>query len=370
MKVEFKTDRLREALSAVQLVTPPRFRIPGLEDVLAEAEGEHLWLTGGNLTTFVSAAVEAKVERPGVFAFRPEHLARLSQELMAFEDGQMSLSVDGPVAEAKRWNATVRYGAASGRDYPYALSLEGYQWTEVPLRVLHEGLKGVMDGAADEESRPILTAVHFAWDSEGATLAAADGFRLHTHRMRFKSVLQGASNVPLATCRTVAALLPKALVPVRVGVKPAKYEICFDLGQFKVCSELVVGNFPEYRKLIPPETTPKVTVSALSLRAAVRLLPPGESTAYRLHGLGDSLTLMSYRFDDRQSAQHISNVVLPAKVEGEVRTAVSGRYLLAVLDQMKGDVSITAASPTAPVKFEDLYDPNALYVVMPKFVQW
>ena len=246
---------------------------------------------------------------------------------------------------------------------------------------LRRALVRVLDCAATEELRPVLTTVNFAMHNGTLTLAAADGFRLGVVDTGW-TVLPSfpEMNVPARTLRELLRLLPKkakdadASDPVQLHVKRrddgVPIQLRFALKRQDVTTMLGQGTFPNYTQLIPATHEASVTVDTQALRRelqAASVLASQESGIVRfLIGPGDELTIAA-----RADKEGEFSATIPAKVEGGGKIAFDYRWVDAFLKTVGTDaVELRITSPSSPGLFLPVDEEGYQFVCMPMFVRW
>ena len=129
-----------------------------------------------------------------------------------------------------------------------------------------------MFAAATEDSRPVLTGVHFAIADREIRLAAADGFRLSVHTLTLDQDGEERSViVPARSLGELGRLLQEVEGAVTLTFNAAGTQVECDLGHAKLVAQLLQGTFPNYAQLIPKETTTRTEVAVQELARETRI---------------------------------------------------------------------------------------------------
>ncbi len=190
-------------------------------------------------------------------------------------------------------------------------------------------IERVAIAAAKEESRPVLCGVLCETLGNRLTMAASDGYRLAVDGAAIKANPddEGAAVIPAATLLEVRRVCgDDGEVGAVLGLTQAQ----FTMGDVTIVSQLLQGNFPDYRQIIPKAHSTRVTVPAADLIQALKMaavFAKDSSNTIHLSAVEDRLTVSA------ASAEHGDNVSqLDAAVEGPpVTIGFNVRYLLDAL---------------------------------------
>jgi DNA polymerase-3 subunit beta len=262
MKFSLRQDVLLNALELVIKATSQRSILPVLGHFLMvtrPSQIEHVpaqvIFSGTNLETGISLQVDALVEREGAFTIDAKLLLNC---IKTFPKGQMvTIEVQEPrvlVSCGKRefslkggfdasefphlWNEMVL-----GKGAPYVMGSD----------VLRQAISEVQFAAADDDSRPVFTAICVHVQEESVDLVAADSFRLALRTVPLPKKIEGRDAtilVPVSSMRLLAKVMPPD-VPVIVAWDTDRARAVFQAGTVSVLTRLVEGSFPAYTAALP-----------------------------------------------------------------------------------------------------------------------
>src|SRR2546426_11546271 len=188
--------------------------------------------------------------------------------------------------------------------------------------------------ASNDAGRPILTGVLMAAEADGVRLVAPDSYRLAVRDLPGASVLREGQKVlvPSRALGELARLLTGAdQVTLRLGAEQASFEV----GETRLTTRLIEGEFPNYRQLIPSNYPNRLTVGKDALLDAVRRvkLLAREATPIRLSLKADGLELEAVTQDVGKAHED-----LDAKYEGtEMVVAFNPEFLIQGVEAVGGD---------------------------------
>ena len=429
MRLTVQQEDLHRGLRAVSRAVPARSTLPITSNILIEATADadpdrRLRLSATDAETIAIAyAMPAEVEEDGAITLP----SRLLSDFVATLPPE---SIDLSLAERSRQVSLVcarneaSIGGMAAEDFPPIPSVEDGDTILLERGALQRSIDYVAFAAATDDSRPVLTGVHFGIREGALKLAAADGFRLAVHTVALPGEApEREAVVPARALTELARLLGERRVraiaevrqtadaaetgaadgeaPGRLREQAAELEetqggeggpavemtfnaastqVQFDLGHAKLSAQLVQGTFPNYEQLIPTshatrtevglgEFTRETRIASIFARdgsGIVRLVAsPGAD------GAPGQLTVTA-RGEQGGDQGGSNEGQIDALVEGEeAKIAFNSRYLIEVLQSLGSErVAIETSSPSSPGVVRPIGDDDYVHVVMPMFVQW
>ena len=367
MKVNIEQSTLNRALRLAARVTPTKPTLPILQMVLLEAEAGCLRLVATDGELGVTTTLAADVGAPG----RTAVPARLLGDYVAqLPSGPISLSL---TAENQRIRASsgsivANLATMDPQDFPVFPAADESNAFDLDAVRFREAIERVVFAAARDEHRPALAGVHFDFNAEGLTLAAADGFRLA--RVRLPEAV-GDPRSLIVPARAVAefARLLEAAETARLVPTHDSRGMYLMAKETALYTRLIEGVFPQIDGVIPREWRTRVTVEKVEFRQAVRaagLFGAGDARPVVLDAATGVLRLHAQ--SDEVGEVHSE---LSASLEGEPQAvALNTRLLAEVLDAARSSLlELTWTNPQAPVVVREAGHPDGtdLWVVMPLY---
>jgi DNA polymerase-3 subunit beta len=360
--VKFRCERdvLVEALStAARAVSARNTGIAALSGVLLQAEENILRLTGSDLDLTMQLETMVVTTAPGSCVAPARLVTDIAKALPAgsvtfeAEDGEIRLS-------AGRSQFSVR--SLDVDEFPKITFPTEYT-TTLGAGDLTEALRQVVRAASSDDARPVLTGVLLSAESNGLRLVATDSYRLAVRDVTGAQVLQPEQSV-LVPSRALAEL-NRLITSESVKVSLEEREITFQVGDVRLTSRLIEGQFPDYRPLIPTSYPNRLTVDRDTLLEAVRrvkLLVRDATTPVRMDLRSDGVTLKVQSPDVGQAEEDVE-----AKYEGEGMTvAFNPSYFIDGLEAVpSGDVVINTVDALKPATITADENQDFLYLIMP-----
>ena len=378
MRVACQQEDLHRGLSAVSRAVPARSTLPITQHVLVETEDGRVKLSATDAETIaITFTIPATVAEPGSITM-PSRLLSDFVATLPHDEIEMTLAERSRQVSISCARNEASIGGMDPDDFPPIPAVEGSGTIELDPERLRQALDHVVFAAATDDSRPVLTGVHFAISGDGIRLAAADGFRLAVYSLELPDA--GAQEreviVPARALGELARLLGDAGQAVSMTINAAQTQVLFDLGHATLIAQLIQGTFPNYQQLIPSSSTTRTEVSIAEFRRETRIASifarDGSGIVRLIASPGDNggpgRLLVTARAEEVGNNQG----EIDALVAGdEAKIAFNSRYLMEVLQVLGSDrVAIETTSPSSPGVLRPVGDERYVHVVMPMFVQW
>jgi DNA polymerase-3 subunit beta len=360
--VKFRCERdvLVEALStAARAVSTRNTGMASLSGILLQAEDNTLRLTGSDLDLTVQLQTMVVVLEPGTCVAPARLITDIAKALPA---GSVTFEAEGD---------EIRLGAGRSQFSVHSLDAEEFPKIHVPETYtatlkgteLAEALRQVVRAASNDDARPVLTGVLMSAEQQGLRLVATDSYRLAVRDVNGAQVLQPDQSV-LIPSRALAEL-NRLLSSDDVNVALEEREISFQVGDVRLSSRLIEGQFPDYRPLIPASSPNRLTIDRDTLLDAVRrvkLLVRDATTPVRMALRPDGAELTVVSQEVGQATEDVE-----AKYEGEDMTvAFNPTYLIDGLEAApSGDVVIETVDALKPATIRADENQDFLYLIMP-----
>jgi DNA polymerase III subunit beta len=360
VKFRCERDPLVEALNAAsRAVTTRGSSLPVLSGLRLELHGDQLQVTGSDLDLTISVRTAVSGDGDGT-AVVPAKL--LSDIVRALPPGAVTVEIDDDEARIGSGRSQFAVRTIPAHEYPQ-LPEPAESSVSLDAVAFADALRQVVSAASNDESRPILTGVLMAAEGDGLRLVATDSYRLAVRDLPGTSVLAEGQQVlvPSTALKELSRLLSAAeAVTLRLGER----DVAFEVGDVRVTSRLIEGDFPNYRGLIPNAHPNRLTVGREPLLEALRRvrLLAREATPVRLVLKPDSVELIAITQDVGQAQEE-----LDATHDGdELTVAFNPEYLIAGIDVTTGDeITLETIDALKPALIRSAETPDFLYLLMP-----
>ena len=268
MKFKINQDHFSNGLQQVLNVVASRSTMPILNNVLIEAEEEHISLTTTNLDLGIRCRIKADVSDTGSITLPVRKLATIVKELPVSEVFLETNKTNQ--AKITSGGSLFKIMGIGSEEFPPLPTFENRKVFELAQDEIVNMLKSVSYAQSTDENRYILNGVYFNFADEKLTLVATDGRRLGLTGLELEVSEENAGSLilPAKTVAELERLMGKGeKVNIAFNDRQAAFEIGLDeagdsglIDHLYLVSKIVEGNYPNYRQVIPKETEHRVKI--------------------------------------------------------------------------------------------------------------
>ena len=284
MKVKANAGTLSKLLQIVVRAVPAkRPTVPLLAAVLMEAKDGVLTMGATDTEISMTLGARAPIEEEGRAAIPARVLLEILRSLPREE---VLLEADGKTATVSRGKNAYELVAFGNPDefprlpeFPAQADTDGgsggpeapsggnkTRIFSVPTARLAAAVARVAACVSDDERRPVLTGVLLSFAERGAaTMVATDGFRLALDEADLggNGDAAGAAHIPRPARKEVAR---RCELGDEAHVALTENAAIFSVRGVVLCTRLIDGDYPDYRKLLPDSCQREFAVEAGALR--------------------------------------------------------------------------------------------------------
>lgn len=377
MRVSCLQENLSKGLGVVGRAVASKTTLPMISNVLLSIEQSRLKLAATNLEIAITCWIGAKVEEEGAIAIPARLLSEFINSLPN-ERIDMSLLPRQRILSLRCARFEARINGMDAEDFPPIPLLDEASTISLDPAELHSAITQVVFAAATDDTRPVLTGIHFRLEGNQVTLAAADGFRLAIRKLPLVTPVAEKMEliIPARSLAELNRLLGDETEPVQLAISAAKNQVLFRLKNVVMVSQLIQGTFPNYNQLIPQSYQSRAVVTVADFQRAARtasIFAKDGSGIIRLQ-ITPGAELSPGRMAISARAEEYGDNMgeIDATVDGEgAKIAFNSIYLMNVLGVIdEEEVALETTSPSSPGVLRPVGSENYLHVVMPMFVQW
>ncbi|MFQ6101085.1 MAG: DNA polymerase III subunit beta [Anaerolineae bacterium] len=372
MKVSCLQENLAKGLGVVGRAVSPRSTLPVLGNVLLATDAGRLKLSATNLEVGINCWIGARVEEEGATTVPARTFIDLVNALPP-ERMDMELIVRTQTLNLHAGRSEANVKGIDAQEFPIVPVPEGEGGIPIEPDVLRTAISQVTLAAATDESRPILTGVLAKFEGAQLTLAAADGFRLSVRTVPLPQSVPDPFSIiiPARALVELGRISGEQEEPVVITVTPTRNQVLFQLTDIVLVSQLIDGNFPDYRQIIPRDrTTHTVLDTAAFLKACKTALIFARDAAHiaRLHirpGTELAPAHMTVSATSAETGDDVSE--LDASIEGdEIEIAFNVKYMIDVLSVVgTPQIALDTTTSSSPGVIRPVGDVDFTHVIMP-----
>lgn len=373
MKVICDRGALADALNLVGAVIVSRTPKPVLKcvKITADAESATLSLAGTDLEVGVRvSSPRVEIEQGGEALLPAETLTQIVRESL---DPTLTIEMEEDAAHIRSADSRFKVFGQPIEDFPPVGRFTGEPDFELAASELHRLISQTIFATARESSRYAINGVLLEREGRKLAVVATDGRRLALARGECRKAksddeagVRHSAIVPTKALTILLRLFTDAETTVRLRI--AENQIFFASDDAVLTSNLVEGNFPPYRDVIPRDGDRKATLRSDLLASAVRraaLLTNEDSKGVRLAFGAEGLRLTS-RAPEMGEAE--VDVELAEYAGEPIEIGFNPQFITDALKVTDAEqVSIEMKAPNKPGVLRA--DSGFLYVIMPVNLQ-
>ena len=349
MKIEINRDDLVYAVSAVERAVSAKNTIPALGGVLISAKDDRISFRATDLELAMECVVPGRVLESGEVVTLGRRFSAIVRLLPA---GDVVLSGDALHLELEYAGGHQALPCLPAEEFPLLPQAEGEIQGSIPVKEFRRLVRETGIAAASDEVRPIFSGILTELAPGEITMVATDTHRLTCGKGAWQGTGKGTLLIPNRTMQEVARLAVNE--EDSIIITGGRSQVFFSFANLTFTSRLIMGQFPNYRDVIPAEES--FPIRLFVDRAQLTQALERASLVSRETGRGRGSVV---RFDVGEN-----ELTLSAEVpdEGTIRenVACSGgggmltvnfnaRYLLDMLKAIEEDtVEMRLSGPASP----------------------
>lgn len=357
--------------SLVSRAVPSRPSKPVLGNVLvtASTDTQQVTLVGFDETLGIQTTFAAQVDQSGALTLPAKLLGDIVSRLPN-EDLDISEDEDEPLITLACSAGRYQVRGLSAEDYPKLPEVTSAEPVKISADALIEGLRGALFATSTDETKQVLTGVHLTADDKSLEFAATDGHRLaivQTLDETGAASLQTTVTIPSKALRELERILQTYPSSEPVSLQLDQTQAVFDLGQQRITSRLLEGQYPNYRQLLPKQFERQLTIDRKQFTASLERIAVMADQRNNIVKLSIDSENQSLALSVEAQEVGSGLETLPAQVTGEsLEIAFNVRYLLDGLKALpSAEIQIQCNTATSPSVLTPLGGTKITYLVMP-----
>ena len=360
MKFKIVRSKFIEGLKSVQNIVAGKGSLAILQNVLLEAKGHELKMTTTDLDISIRTVCECEVAEAGSTTLPVKLLFNAITKVV---EGEVNIEVDAKErADISAGNARYKLAGMPESEFPRLPQDEEAYSYNISQLLFKEMLRKVSYAASQDDTRRTLKGVFISFKDSKLTMVATDGRRLALVENELEFPKECEKDIVLPF-KAVGELQRSLGTEGDISLTIQKSQICFQIGEMRIYSKLMDEVYPNYRQVIPKETSEHVTVDRQLLldaidRASVMTMNEAHSTKFIFEN--GKLTVMSTASDIGEAKD-----IVPIKYAGEkIEIMFNPSYVmdpLKAIDEDEVTINMNDGHSPAVIKCSIPF----LYVLMP-----
>lgn len=363
MKIECIKEQLEEALSKADKIAGKNTTLPVLSGFYLDAHNNSLVIKATNLDLGISITLPVKVIEPGVVVVPAHVISSFVSSLT--KDRNITLTTKDQVVEIKTSSTKTNLKTLPSEEFPIIPEVGDDNAFTIPARDFVFGIRSVIYAASVGSVKPELSSISITHEGEFLTFAATDSFRLAEKKVRiknmphFKQIL-----IPQKNALEIIKIFDRGEEEISISIE--EHQLALRSGGVYLTSRIIEGNFPDYRQIIPKQTT---TSAVLLKQDLINSLKTSLIFSDSFNQLTLKLNPVSKQFSIETKNSTLGESVhnLEAVIEGEeISINVNHRYFTDCFQSITPDsLTLTFSGQAKPILVSGVGDTSFLYLVMP-----
>lgn len=361
MKIICDSAKLAKACMNVQRTVSSKSTIPALEGILIKAGGENISLTGYDLEVGTDTFIPAEVSENGSIVLNARHLCDILR--MVPDDTVLLESDERNICKIKSGETEYSIIGISADEYPDIPAVTSGFPIVIKQPLLKDMIKKTIFSVSTSERNPVHSGIRFEIADRKIVLVAVDGARLAIRREDIEYDGEEVGFVvPAKTLGEVVKLGEDddGVYSISVG----KRHICFEVGEYRIISRLLEGNFIDYKSAIPHSYATTV------IAPTKRVIECVERTSLIITDRSSPLRCMIENGMMKFSCVTTvgtANDKMPADIDGkDLEIGFNNKFVLDALKACDADtVKLQFNSSSQPIIASPLEGDSFLYLILP-----
>lgn len=361
MKFTCIKNKLQEAISIAQKAVTGKSPMPILQGIYISAKDDQLTIIGSDIDLSIETKLSADVLEEGsivvdsrIFGEIIRKLPNSSVEISTIDDKSIEI-----ICEKSKFTLI----HMEAEEFPNLPNINENMIFSIPQKVLKNMIKGTIFAIAQDETRPILTGVLFEIINRKLNLVALDGYRLALRSNGIENDTSINAVIPGKTLNEVAKILSEDEENVNITFTPN--HILFNLGETKIISRLLEGEFIQYNAILPEEFNSRITAKRTELLNCIEraslMAKDGNTNLIKFEIKNDNLIITSN--SQLGKVREELNIILQGD---ELQIAFNSKYLIDVLKIVDDDeIILDFSSSVSPCIIKNKDNTKYIYLVLP-----
>ena len=364
MKLECIKEQVMKALAITEKITNTNTTLPILQCVLLEAKNNLLTIHSTNLELGIEVTVPVKIEKDGKVAVPASVLYNTLQSTM---DSSISLFVNNNNLIIKTKHSDTIIHTYESEDFPSIPTIKDKTIYTFKTDELIRGIQSVIYSASTSVIKPELSSVYIYEEDNKTYFVSTDSFRL-AEKIIIKKKKNTAPSflLPLRNAIELLRILNQMEQDMDIAVKINENQVSFEFDNVFVTSRLIDGVFPDYKQIIPKETTTEVVVlkqDLLNIFKKINIF----TDKFGQVSINIEPKKKLFTLSAKNSAVGETKDAIDAVIKGEqIDMRFNFRYIFESLSSVHPDSILLLFSGIGkPLIMKGVSDESFLYLVMP-----
>ena len=362
MKFTVAREALLKPLQAVIGVVERRQTMPILANVLLVAKDGKVAVTATDLEVELVANAEVEIEGPGEVTVPGRKLLDICRALP--EEAQLSIALSGEKLGIKSGRSKFTLTTLPAVDFPTVEDINAEQTLGLPQATLGRLLDKTHFSMAQQDVRYYLNGLLVETDGKYLRAVATDGHRLALCQVELASKKMPEQQV-IVPRKGVLELQRLMSGEGDVDLQLGSNHIRIELDGIRFTSKLIDGRFPEYERVIPQETSNRLSADRELFKGALQrtaILSNEKYRGIRLIIRHSGIVLQAHNPEQEEAEEEFE-----VDYKGDdIEIGFNVNYLLDALGVIESEqVTLSVVDSNSSCLLREPGNEDCKYVVMP-----
>ncbi|MFS0690530.1 DNA polymerase III subunit beta [Sporosarcina sp. 179-K 8C2 HS] len=373
MKFEIMRDWLLEGLNDVMKAISQKVANPILTGVKIDVNEKGLTMTGSDSDITICTFIP--VEKDGEQIIRVIESGSIILQARVFSEIVRKLPENEVIIEVANMQTHIQSGksefhliGSNSDEYPVLPNVKDEYRFSLPSDLMKSIIKETVFAVSQQETRPILTGVHWETDEEKLVCVATDSHRLARREIVPEMMPESPFSVviPGKSLQELNKILPDNADLVEIFI--ADQQVLFKTRNVLFYSRLLEGNYPDTSRLIPSEYKTTVQVNGRKLLQAIDraslLAREDRNNIVRFSADGGNAIEVSSNSPEIGKVEELIEAI---NVNGEdLKISFSAKYMMDALKAIEGqDIAIHFTGAMRPFILKSMESDAILQLILP-----
>jgi DNA polymerase-3 subunit beta len=268
MKATFNKDDLAYAVNVVHTIVNPQSSLPILSNILIDAQiSGQVEFVASDLETCVRCTTPADVAADGLLTIPA---SKLMDIVRVVPDDNVFVEQEESRLKIQCLSNTYRLAVMPPEEFPKWPDVEPVSTFTLPQKILKKMIAKIIFAIPQREPRRVLLGGLFRLDKSKLICVGTDGKKLGYAEQEVADIKGEQSNEAIVPHKVLSELIRILGDEGDVTVNVGERQIAFDLGQVKIVTSMIEGNYPEFELVIPKEFNYTIKTGKDALLEAIR----------------------------------------------------------------------------------------------------
>ncbi len=251
MNIKLSTKELLPSLQKVITVVEKKHNLPILSHVLIAIKNNQLKLTTTDSEIQIQTTNKIQEDKEVIFTLDAKNLIDIIKNLA--EDTKINFELKNDKIKIKFLKNKFTLNTFNNQNFPLLQTIKEYE----TITVGKDELKNLIDKTSftisTQDIRVYLNGLYFEASKTSLTLVSTDGHRLSlgTINQLNKNIDKKTAILPKKTVSGILKLLSQDKKQTNIDINISNNYFNISFNNTTITSQLINGNFPDYKKVIP-----------------------------------------------------------------------------------------------------------------------